>query len=192
MASSDVEVCNLAMQKLGQGRIASLTENSVAAEECNACYAHIRKTELRRANWNFARTRVALSASATAPIGEDFARAFPLPADNLRILPPNDREVDWQVENHLGQNAILTNWDAPLYLTYIADITDPTRWDDLFTEMVACKIAMQTCRKITGSDTAKSVAMSDYAAARNEAKRINAFEKVSEEPPEDDWVAARR
>lgn len=191
MATSDVEVCNLAMQKLGASRIASLTEESTNAEECNACYDQLRKTEIRRYNWNFARKRASLAASAVEP-DHGFAYAFPLPADCLRILPPNELEVDWQIESHEGQNAILTNWTAPLELTYLSDITDPTRFDDLFTEMLACRIAMQTCKKITGSETAKANALAEYKDARSEAKRTNAFENVSSEPPEDPWLAARR
>lgn len=191
MATSDVEVCNLAMQKLGAARIASLTEESTNAEECNACYDQLRKTEIRRHRWNFARKRATLAASAVAP-DHEYDYAYPLPSGCLRVLPPNDAEVDWQIESHEGQNAILSNWTAPLEIIYLADITDPTLFDDCFTEMLACRIAMQTCKKITGSETAKSTALAEYKDARADAKRLNAFENVSDDPPEDPWLAARR
>lgn len=191
MASSDVEICNLALQKLGAARIASLTEDSVSAIECNAAYDHLRKTEIRRYKWNFARKRASLAASAVAP-DFDYDNAFPLPSDCLRVLPPNDRDVDWQIESHEGTNAILTNWGDPLEVVYLADITDPTRFDTCFAEMLACRIAEHICEKLTGSTTKASKAIEDYKFARAEARRINAFERIADEAPEDDWLAARR
>ncbi len=190
MASSDVEVCNLALQKLGAARIASLTEDSTNAEECNASYDHLRKTELRRYKWNFARKRASLPASAVAP-AFDFASAFPLPVDCLRLLPPAITTLDWQIENHQGQSAILTNDSAPLEIVYIADITDPTRFDESFVEMLACRIADHICIKITGSGTQKQIVMQEYKDARAEARSNNAFENISADGPTDPWLEAR-
>lgn len=191
MATSDVAVCNLAMQKLGAARIASLTEDSQNAIELNACYEHLRKLELRKHVWNFARTRASLAASATAP-AFDYDAAYPLPVDCLRLIPPAVNELDWQIERHEGANAILSNDGAPLEIIYIADVTDPTKFDDCFTEMLACRIADHLSEKITGSTTKGEKAMKDYEIARRVAKQINAFENISAEPPEDPWLAARR
>lgn len=191
MAVSDVAIANLALQKLGTGRIASFDEDSTAAVEINACYSHLRRVELRRHSWNFARTRASLAASATAP-AFDFDYAYPLPSDYLRLLPPNVNGLDWQIESHQGQNAILTNETGPLYVVYLADVTDPTRFDVCFDEMLACRIADHICEKITGSTTKGAKAMEDYKIARAEARRVNAFENIAGETPEDPWLAARR
>lgn len=190
MATSDVEVCNLALQKLGASRIASLTENSTNAEECNAAYEHLRKTELRRYRWNFARKRAVLPASAIAP-AFDYAAAYPLPADYLQLRRPAITPLDWQIESHEGQSAILSNDGAPLEIVYTADVTDPTRFDDCFTEMLACRIADHICLKVTGNTSMKQIVMDEYQFARREARRNNAFENMSEEPPEDTWLQVR-
>jgi hypothetical protein len=191
MADSDVAICNLALQKLGASRIASLSEDSTNAIELNACYVHLLKTELRRHKWNFAIKRDSLAASSVEP-DFDYDYAYPLPNDCLRLLPPAVRNLDWKIESHEGSNVVLTNDGAPLEIVYIAYVTDPTKYDDCFTEMLACRIADHLSEKLTGSTSKGEKAMREYALARAEARRMNAFENISEDAPADDWVAARR
>lgn len=191
MATSEVAVCNLALQKLGAARISSLSDDSTSARECNACYEHIRDTELRRHNWNFARSRETLAPSAVEP-EFDYDYAFPVPTDFLCLRPPAVNELDWQIENHEGQTCILTNDGDTLEIVYTMKVTDTTKFDDCFTEMVACRMADHMCEKLTQSSVKGEKAMKDYALARRDARRANAFENVSAEPPEDPWVAARR
>lgn len=191
MATSDVALVNLALQKLGSARIVSLTEDSRNARSMNACYEHIRNTEMRRHKWNFARRRTTLAASAVAP-DHFFNYAYPLPSDSLRLLRPMRRNVDWQIESHEGANCILTNEGTSLEIEYIAKITDPTRFDTCFDEMVACRLADHCCEEITQSNTKQASLREQYKDARAEARRMNAFESDSEDGPEDAWLAARR
>ena len=191
MAASDVAIANLALQKLGAARIGSLSDDSKNAEECLACYEHLRDTELRRHNWNFARKRVTLAPSSATP-DFDFDYAFPVPADFLRLLPPAVNELDWRLESHEGARAILTNDGTTLEVNYIARITDTAKYDPCFDEMLACRIADHLSEAITGSTAKGERAMLQYKEARSEARRNNAFENISEEPPEDPWLAARR
>jgi hypothetical protein len=191
MAVSEVSICNLALQKLGAARIVSLTEDSRNARSCNTCYEHLRDTEIRRYKWNFAKRRATLAPSAVEP-DHDFDLAFPLPIDCLRLLPPAVNGLDWRIESHEGQSCILTNDGNTLEVEYVARITDPTRFDSSFVEMLACRMAEHMCEEITQSNTKKADARTDYKIARAEARQNNAFENISEEPPEDPWLAARR
>ncbi len=60
MATSDVEICNSALQKLGAETITTLADNSRRASLCNRQYDKIRKKLLRAHPWNFAIKRAAL------------------------------------------------------------------------------------------------------------------------------------
>ena len=191
MAISDVAIANLALQKLGSGHITSLSQDDPSARAVNACYEQIRDMELRKHPWNFARKRITLAPDATTP-SFDFDYAFPLPSDCLRLLPPSRNGLDWRIEQHNGTTAILTNDGDSLEVNYIARITDPTQFDPCFIDMLAAKIAEQCCEKITQSNTKKADVRADYAQARIEARRMNAFENISDEMPEDPWLAARR
>ncbi len=190
MATSDVAICNIALQKLGAARITSLAEDSVEARECNACYEQQRDAELRKHPWNFAIARVSLPADATAPAFGP-ANSFTLPSDFLRLLPVDPEEVindeDWRIEG----KKILTNDSAPLQVRYIYRVTDPNEFDSLFVEALASKIAFQICEKITQSNQKKAAAAEDYKMAIAAARRINAFENVAQEPPPDPWDTAR-
>src|SRR5258708_3535051 len=186
-ATSDVAICNLALQKLGARRITSLTEDSPDARSMNACYTQERDREVECHPWRFAIKRAQLAASSVAPAFW-FANAFPLPADTLTLLVPRWRlQLDWQVENHYGQLAVLTNDAAPLKVRYCAQITDPTLFPTSFVEALACRLAMHTCEEITQSNEKKADAQAQYKTAIGEARLNNAFQVVPVDGPIDTW-----
>ena len=187
---SQTRVANHALQKLGAQLITSMDEDTREARTVKACYSILRDRELRAHSWNFSIKRVALAPSATVP-AFGFAKAFPLPADCLRILPPA-LHVDWTVENINGVSHILTNEGTVIYLRYVARITDEAVFDELFVDMLACKIAWHCCETITQSNQKKADVMQEYKDARAEARRINAFEQASPQEPEPPWLVARR
>lgn len=191
MAVSDVSIANLALQKLGAARITTLTEDSRSARSVNACYEHLRDLELRKHKWNFAIKRTTLAPSSVEP-EFDYDYAFPLPSDCLRLLPPARNSLDWKIESHEGTPSILTNDGNTLEILYIGKITDPTKFDECFVEMLACKIADHCCEELTQSNTKKADVRAEYREALNSAKRMNAFENTSDEPPDDPWYEARR
>ncbi len=187
---SQTRVANHALQKLGAQLISSMNEDTREARTVNACYSILRDRELRAHSWNFSIKRVALAPSSTVP-AFGFAKAFPLPADCLRILP-SARHVDWTIENINGVSHILTNEGTVIYLRYVARITDEAAFDELFVDMLACKIAWHCCETITQSNQKKADVMAEYKEARAEARRINAFEQASPQEPEPPWLTARR
>ena len=187
---SQTRVANHALQKLGAQLITSMDEDTREARTVKACYSILRDRELRAHSWNFSIKRVALAPSATVP-AFGFAKAFPLPADCLRILP-SARHVDWTIENINGVSHILTNEGTVIYLRYVARITDEAAFDELFVDMLACKIAWHCCETITQSNQKKADVMAEYKEARAEARRINAFEQASPQEPEPPWLVARR
>ena len=190
MATSEVSLCNLALQKLGAARIVALTENSRNAKSVNACYESQRNNELRKHLWNFARKRVSLAASSVAPAFM-YTSAFPLPSDFLRLIKPARLGLDWHIEQHDGGVAILTNDGAPLEVRYLAIVTNPALFDPCFVEMLACKIAWHCCEDLTQSNTKKAALMEEYMQHRAEARKTNAFELPKNPEPVDEWLVAR-
>jgi len=184
--ASVVGICNSALSKLGALRIASLSDSSKNARACNDAYERVRDATLRKHGWNFAIARAELAADATAP---DFGPAYqyPLPSDCLRVLPPNDYDLEWVIE---GRN-ILTDWTAPLEVRYIKRVTDPNEMDPLFREVLACELALDLCEQITQSNTKKAGIKEDRKEMLAEARRTNAIEQTAQELPEDDWITAR-
>lgn len=190
MAASEVSICNLALQKLGAKRITALTEDSNNARQVNACYATLRDKELRQHPWKFAIKRAVLTPSATAP-AFDYTYAFPLPSDCLRLLLPNRANLDWKRETQDGQQVILTNEGDSLNIRYIARITDPNQFDVSFVEALASKIAENCCEQITQSNEKKDRAENDHRVAIAEARKTDAFEDTSQDPPPSSWETGR-
>ena len=184
MATSDVSIANRALGKLGQTTITSLTQDSTAARAVNAAYESVRRAEIRKHPWNFAKKRARLAASADTPLF-DFAYQFPFPSDCLRVL--NKADVDWKIE---GQ-AILSDDSGPLDIIYLRDVTDPNVFDEAFIEAFACKLAMELAEKLTSSSEKRDRAQKEYQYALQEARRTNAIERMSEDRIEDDWERAR-
>lgn len=190
--SSDVEISNNALIKLGAGTITSLSEDSPSANVCNARYDSVRDMELRAHPWNFAVKRVVLAESTSAP-AFGLANQFALPSDFLRLLPPNfPNDLDWQIEN--GGDGVIyirTNDTSALQVRYIARIVDPNQFDVLFREALACSLAMEICEKITQSNSKYEAISKNYIRVIREARRINAFENIAQEPPESTWITVR-
>lgn len=188
--SSVVDICNIALQKLGASRIVSLTQDNENARECNLLYEQARDAELRAHPWNFAIKRAQLAASSTAPT-HGYTNAFPLPSDCLRLLPLDQRDNflsnDWQIEGR----SILTNEGGPLNIRYIARVTDPNRFDALFIESMACRLAESLNEKLTQSNSKGELIRRDRTLALREARKINAFENNSHQTPDDSWITVR-
>ena len=195
MASSvsETSICNLALQLLGAERITSLDQATRNARSCLACYALIRDRELSRQAWRFAKRTAELAASAVVPEDDDFDAAYPLPSDFLRLIKPKDRnDLDWEVVNHGGSPAIITNDGAPLKIQYIGEITDTTKYPMTFVHALACAIAEHLAEELTQSNTKKDAAANRYRAWIAEAKKQHAFVQSPAEAPEDTWLSVRR
>jgi hypothetical protein len=190
MATSNVSIANLALQKLGEPSIVSLSEDSRNARAMNACFEPLRDRELRAYFWNFAKKRATLAPSAVVP-DSTFALAFPVPDGFLRLIKPARMGMDWHLENHEGVLSILTNDGDTLAIRYIARITDPTLFDPIFVDMLACKLAWHCCEQITQSNSKKASMMEEYAYHRAEGRRTNAFEQNAQPEPMDSWLTAR-
>lgn len=189
MADS-VQICNRALQRLGAKRITSLTQDTPNARSCNFAYAPVRDAELRAHSWSSAVKRAQLAEDSSTPLFGKKAR-FALPSDFIRLLPldpeQNENTIDYQIENGF----IYTNYSAPLNIRYIYRITNVDTMDSLLQEAIAMKLAMELCEEITQSNTKFDLVSTHYKQAIREARRINAIERVAQQPPEDKWVTVR-
>lgn len=134
MSTSIIEICNSALFKLGAERISSLTENRKEAQLCAAQYNLIRKKLLRSHPWNFAIARATLGQDADTPIF-DYAAQYQLPSDCLRVIRTANR-TPFNVEGRL-----LLSDDQTVSIMYIKDVTDVSKFDPTFAEVLSYKLA---------------------------------------------------
>lgn len=197
---SDVDIVNRALQILGSEPIQALNEVKTSARAMTIAYPAVRDAELTRHRWKFSIKRAALAASPTVP-SSDFGKQYTVPNDFLRLISggslgsyPDCR--DFRATSNalysLEGRSIMTNLGAPLYIRYIARITDTSMYDPAFTESLAARLAEETCERITQSDTKIQICQQRAKRALNEARTANALETASESIQDDTWVAARR
>ena len=185
--ASDVQICNLALQKLGQPALISLTDNSRAGRECANAYAPARDAVLRDHPWNFAIERASLAELSMAPAW-GYGHQYQLPGDCLRVLEvEDDAQFPWKLEG----GRLLCDAGAPLYIRYVKRISDPTLFDSLFVHALAARLAYELAEPLTQSNTKKDQAAQDYAALLRMAKRADGQEGSPDDFPEDDWVTVR-
>lgn len=197
MATSVVDICNLALAALGNFSIISLEEASSAAQACRTWYEPSRDATLRAYPWNCATSREALAASTTAPAW-GYANRYPLPVACLRVLQienellsdaqRGDRTGLWKIE----KRAIVTDLGAPLKIVYIERIADPALFDPLLVEVLAARLAASIAYRVTGAQSAVEGALKAYRDKLAEARTIDAQEGSPDGfAIEPDWVTVR-
>lgn len=172
--TSKVEIANNAFVFLGASLINDFTDDSTEANAVNAIWDLTRKAELRSFPYNFATETVELARNTTTPLTRyDYSHA--LPSQLLRIWTVYDENEnvvnDFQME---GSN-IVSDEDR-LIIKYTKDITDETKWDALFVQVMVYAIAKQLAYKITANGSMVERAKNDYFNAVNEAKMANSTE----------------
>ena len=149
--ASEVGIVNAALSKLGVAALTALTDDSPAGVLANREYTNGRDDMLREHNWNWATRRIALAASATAPIWE-FENAFPIPSDFMRLVEVNNpSKLAYRIESTTDGTVIVTDIAAPLQIAYVYGVTDPNNMDPKFREALSARYAMEWSEALTGS-----------------------------------------
>lgn len=149
MASSDVEICNRALDAIGAEIITNLTEGTRPAGLCARYFPQLRDDILRSHPWNCALRRIALAADPEPP-AFGFGNRYVLPTDCLRVLKvggDEDPSVTWQVEG----GAIVTDEAAPLHVLYIRRVTEAGLLDPLLVSAIAARLAMELAMPLRGN-----------------------------------------
>ncbi len=156
MATSYIEICNLALSFVGGARITSFDGSSREAILCEANYDLGRRAVLEERDWTFAINRDTLNATADVP-KYGFSYTFLLPNDSMRIiqvynlnegLDPNPRGTQYKVED----TYIYAN-DSTIDVRYIFDQINTKRFSPLFDQTLAAFIAKNIAVPLTKNNT---------------------------------------
>ena len=176
MATSNVDVVNGALFRLGQNLITTMSEQP----GLNQIYIPTLDARIRMHNWNAFTMRAALQELDDNP-AFGFDHMFQLPQDPLCLKPLTvnetetepDPDVKWVVESYQTASAsyrVLLTDETSVNLKYLARITDVLRWDALFAEAMSVDLAYQGCISITGNTTLKQILQNEAKEAWRLAK----------------------
>lgn len=150
MASS-IEICNMALGFLGQDPITNLLDPQNAQEQlCAQYYDVARRSVLEEVSWSFAMRRIIIEGETSTPQW-GYANRHILPADTLRVIFVGQQDderkynkFDWRFED----GAVLTD-PVRIFVRYLADVVDTTRFSSLFVQCLAARLAVDMCIAIT-------------------------------------------
>jgi hypothetical protein len=197
---SETSICNRALQILGADSITALTDDNNRAREMTRAYQPLRDAEIERHKWRFSLKRASIAALSAAP-AFGYARQFQVPTDFIALVSGGDLTGYADLTDYRGSsdeelfslegNVILTNLDAPLNIAYKARITDTNLFPPSFAELLAARIADETCERITQSDSKRSICMDAYKRALREARQSNAVQVANRSAADTEWVMGR-
>jgi|DEB0MinimDraft_10_1074344.scaffolds.fasta_scaffold23873_2 hypothetical protein len=150
MSVSKTSICNKALRKLGANPLMNVdTDNTTPATLCKASYDDVLQEVLRMHNWNFAVFRQSLVLDASGSPIYEFSNRFILPTIPIFIrLLSVENNIEYRLEN----NFLLTN-ESSVNIRFIGKETDPNKYDSLFIECFAARLAYEIGYSITSDET---------------------------------------
>ncbi|MDR2209356.1 MAG: hypothetical protein LBE22_10360 [Azoarcus sp.] len=196
--ASPVEICNLALSRLGEAaHVSSIDppEGSTQAYLCAAFFAQTRDRFLEHHAWGFATTRDRLALKAKDQPGE-WSMSYALPNHFIRCLEVYCVQgvMDVRQEYAIEGNIVMTNAEGA-FMLFIRREEDTTKYPPAAIDALAWLLASELAGAIykggTGAEHAKRC-LQAYQLALSIAAASDAnqgHQKITDEAP---WIRARR
>jgi hypothetical protein len=205
--TSEVQLCNMSLTRLGHPTITSLDQDTKGAALCKLHYPILRDAVLRAHPWNFAIKRAELASLASPGIAFEYTAKFALPDDCLKILRTSEDAdgmpagVVYGYPGLVGGGAgysyrvegkyILTN-GTTCKIEYVARITDVAQFDALFVDALSARLTAEIAMAMTDNAKMSEYAMQSYEAKIREARQIDAQEGTPRDIVDaTGWIMAR-
>lgn len=188
--TSEVEIMNSALIKVGAEIIVSADEDNNRARLCKTLWPLVRNKLLHAHPWNFAISYVELAAVDPKPADVfDYGYVFQLPANCLRVLETDLGTYErWEEIEGSRIAAELSTCKVK----FIKQIEDTTKYSASFVEAAACALAAELCFPLTqstsGKESFKKEMEREIANARSFDAQVGSVRRVIA----DDWLDARR
>ena len=190
MSVSETEICNMALGKLGAGRISNYAaDTSEKGVICRLYYETVVDEVLRSHEWNCAIWYQSLSQIASDDANylltnyDGYSYQFQIPTNPfcLRVLEiPNYPGYDYEVVSGF----LLTNL-SEVTIKYIRRIENTTKFDTLLVKAIAYRLAAELAVRITNSISVRNDMLQMYERQLTRAIDIDARE--SENPQTEEY-----
>ena len=197
--ASQVQICNLALKKLGENAIISINDDTEEAEALRLIYSLVLENELRIHNWNFSIKRTTLAALADAP-AFGYEKQFALPSDFLRAIQVGEHFVCENLKDYVTDtslyytiegNRILCDEAAPLKFRYVRKDINEDEFDAAFVMACANRLAFELAEDSTQSNSKRQLAAQAYRDSLISAVDAGAVEIPAKRIQDDSWTLAR-
>jgi hypothetical protein len=194
--SAIIDICNLALSRVGAARIQSLDDNTKAARECTTILPFSRDAVLRSYDWAFARKRLDLALLDETVTGFDYIYKYPTDCICIRKITDINGAMtsivwDWNTQKYvssgkikyeigvssdLNTNVVLTNTELA-ELVYTARVTNANLYDSLFVEALAWKLAADLAMPLLNKPEVQGAFYKNFLFAVSQAQVVSANEE---------------
>jgi hypothetical protein len=197
--ASLTQIANRALNLVGQVDIAALTDPGDAAAKANRFILPAIREVLQLGVWSAARKRAQLAQLTAAPAFE-FGYAYQLPNDYLRMVAYNELDAYQTIPGvfAIEGKQLLSN-DTPIYLIYVADLTqagnDTNLLDERLTELFVINLASKLAWPFQQSVTLKEALLKEFQMKLQKALSADARENgrsLRSKTYGSQWVPERR
>lgn len=191
MVNDKVKIWNLALSMCGTRRVNSADDPSREARSCRDNYDICRRAVLRKHRWNFAIDRIILNTVASPAPAFGYTNAFTLPDDFIRVhtVYAGGIIIDEPIYRIEG-NKLLTD-RGELWLKYVTDFDDVSKFDPLFDRYLAADLAMVISPQLNASSANLQEIAQQLKDAERSARFVDSVEDPSEELDVDVWLQSR-
>ena len=186
--SAPEDICNLSLDLLKQSPLVNITTPTMPVEYIfQRWYDTERQAALRAHPWKFAITRVTLTPNPTTVPAFGYTYAYDLPNDFIRMVSLGDDYLgDMRMEHVLENGQILTPSGSTeafpnvagvdvktLFLRYVYDCADLTKFDSLFVKYFALQMAVDLSTKFGISAALGTRLEGEFEKIDTMAKSVN-------------------
>ncbi len=197
--NDEVDICNMALIVLKQKpSVTSIVKPNTDVEQLCAQWYHAKRRSLLRSHpWNFAIRRTIITKDLLNPPLFGFTDAFTLPGEFIRYMSRHDVSgvrvsksmEEYQMEN--GQLLLTTDGTNEARIRMIYDHVVVSKWDPLFTELLAIELAIKIAPHFTGGKGWVASLKEDRKDLTQQARAIDGQERPPVRTERSKWLASR-
>lgn len=150
--ASKVQICNLALTRIGASTITSLSDGTRESNICNTIYEDIAEEVMSEGEWSTCTFRQTLNQTTNTPTYE-YTYEYQLPTNPrwLKFIEiSGDRLND--LEYAIEEDKLLTN-ESTVKCKYIGYLEDTSKYGPYLKAAIVSRLAHELSYSITGSGT---------------------------------------
>lgn len=194
--ASKLGIYNSALLHLDERKLASLAEAREPRRALDDAWDAVTAYCLEQAFWNFAMRTVQMDSSASVDPAFGYEYAFTKPTDWVRTYRiSSEAEMKESLDEFNDEAGYWYSNVDPMWAKYVSSDAaygmDLSLWPETYSEYVALRLAVRTCKRITGSSSELDRLKVDEKRAKRDAMSKDAMNEGAIVPPSGTWVRSR-
>ena len=180
--ANEIEICNIALSRVGANKIQALTEATREARACNTHYEIARDDTLSEIDWGFARQQKVLAELSETRDGWDYVYAYPAGClvareiyNSAKVNDEDKIKFDVGLSSDGNQKVVLTD-EEDAQLIYTAQVTNASVFPIKFVNALSWRLAAELAVPLRGVTSIFNGFYQMFLASIGKAAQVSANE----------------